>query len=84
MECKKIVIVEDEAIVSNDLKDILKRLNYEIIDTFYKGEDLLNKIKNRSYLPDVILMDINLKGQVDGITAAKEIKEIEAEFDNAI
>lgn len=72
MEKKKIIIVEDEVIISNDIKQYLKKLNYEVLATFNSAEELLEKIKD--FLPDIILMDINFKDKIDGIKAAKEIK----------
>lgn len=76
MEEKKIIIVEDESIVSDDIRESLKNLGYNIIGTFNKGEDLLEEIKDLSPLPDLILMDIRLKGKMDGITTAEEVKKL--------
>lgn len=75
----RIVIVEDEAITALDISDALKSLGYEVIGTFDNGEEVL---KNIHYMkPDLILLDINLEGQMDGIELANGIKkEIDIPF----
>lgn len=68
----KIIIVEDEIIVAQDIKEILEKLGYEVCNIFTKGEDALNYLeKNRI---DCIIMDIMLRGKIDGIDAANIIK----------
>ncbi len=68
----KILIVEDEGIVSIDIRNILKNLGYNYIEVAFTGEEALNKTQD--WEPDVILMDIGLKGDIDGIEAAGKIK----------
>lgn len=71
-ESLKILIVEDEAITALELKKKLVSWNYEIMDIVSSGE---NAIKRALQLkPDLILMDILLKGPMTGIDAALEIK----------
>jgi len=69
---KKILIVEDDGIVSIDIRNILRNLGYDFIEIAFSGEEALNK--THDWNPDVILMDIGLKGDIDGIEAARIIK----------
>src|SRR3989339_342250 len=70
---QRILIVEDEAIVANDIKNTLEKLNYSVDGILDTGEDVLNIIKEKKL--DLILMDVKLKGKIDGIETAKRIKE---------
>lgn len=70
---KKILIVEDEGIVSIDIRNILRNLGYNFIEMVFSGKEALNKTQD--WNPDVILMDIGLKGDIDGIETARIIKE---------
>lgn len=62
---KKILIVEDELLVAEDIAFRLKSLGYLITDLVISGEDALRAIRKEQ--PDLILMDIMLKGGLDGI-----------------
>lgn len=66
-----ILIVEDEAIVANDLRETLTSLGYSIAGTARSGEIALQKIAE--IRPDLVLMDIHLAGAMDGIEAAGQI-----------
>lgn len=68
----RIWIVEDESIVAMDLKARLERMGYTIPGISSYGEDAIEKV--REYRPDLVLMDIVLKGDMDGITAAQIIR----------
>ena len=70
----KILITEDEFVVANDLRDSLKRMGYEVIGIAASGEKAIEKIKNKK--PDLVLMDIILRGKMDGIEAAEKIKQL--------
>ena len=70
----KILIVEDESIIALDLKYGLEDLGYEVIDTVNNGQDAIDIAAE--YLPDVVLMDIKLKGEIDGIEASNIISEL--------
>jgi PAS domain S-box-containing protein len=72
MDKKKILIVEDDIIVSEDIKAKLESLNYRILDMVSSGKQVL-KVINTS-LPDLILMDIKLKGDLNGIQVAEIIR----------
>ncbi len=66
-------IVEDESIVAMDLKSRLQSRGYEVLGISGSGEDAVEKI--RQHKPDIVLMDIVLKGGMDGIAAAGIIRE---------
>jgi two-component system, response regulator PdtaR len=68
----RILIVEDEHIVAMGIKRMLKNLGYTVTGVASSAEDAVNKAE--STFPDVVLMDIMLKGEVDGVEAAEEIK----------
>ena len=70
----KILIVEDEMLIAANLAMQLKNIGYSITDTLSRGEDALNAIKIDR--PDLVLMDINLKGEMDGIETAAKMQEL--------
>ncbi|MDB9375945.1 hybrid sensor histidine kinase/response regulator [Nodularia sphaerocarpa] len=67
----KIVIVEDEAIVAKDLRNRLEKFGYIVSGVASSGQEAINK--SLEFCPDLVLMDIRLKGVMDGIEAAHEI-----------
>ena len=67
----RILIVEDEGIIALDLQAALTRLGYVVVGIAAEGEKALQKVAE--YHPDLVLMDINLKGEMDGIAAAEQI-----------
>ncbi|MFA5269017.1 MAG: PAS domain S-box protein [Methanoregula sp.] len=67
----RIFIVEDEAIVADDLRETLKSLGYSIAGTAKTGESAVRDIATTK--PDLVLMDIHLAGTMDGVQAAGEI-----------
>ncbi|NMB78691.1 MAG: response regulator [Methanomicrobiales archaeon] len=71
MADKKILIVEDNAIIAMETIERLKRLGYLISGVAATGHDAISLAA--SARPDLVLMDINLKGDMDGIEAAQEI-----------
>ncbi|MBT3259884.1 MAG: GAF domain-containing protein, partial [Deltaproteobacteria bacterium] len=72
MEKARIFIVEDEAIVAKDIEISLKNLGFAVSGTAFSGEKaIINIGENR---PDLVLMDIMLKGEMNGIDAASQIK----------
>jgi len=66
-----ILIVEDELITALDIKYILKKRGYNVIKIVSSGEEAIRTAL--SFKPDIVLMDINLKGRVNGLQAAEEI-----------
>jgi signal transduction histidine kinase len=71
MAGEAILIVEDERIVARDIEKRLKNLGYRVVGSVASGEDAL--VQAAATLPDLILMDIQLKGQLDGIQTAEQI-----------
>lgn len=64
----KILVVEDEKIIAKDIESTLKRIGHETAGSVAKGEEALTAAEKLH--PDLILMDITLKGRMDGIEAA--------------
>lgn len=73
MSSAKVMVVEDEGIVSIDIRNILQQLGYHVAESAFSGEEALEKIE--SDFPDLILMDIGLKGELDGIEVARIVHE---------
>lgn len=67
------LIVEDEIVIARDIARQLERLGCETCGILMDGESVLPFLKNT--IPDIILMDINLKGGMDGIAAVHEVKK---------
>ncbi len=86
----RILIVEDEGIVAVDLKQMLEKLGYVVLAIANNGKDAIKKIGEAN--PDLILMDIVIKGEMDGIETAQQIRVLydipviytTAYFDDAI
>jgi PAS domain S-box-containing protein len=74
MSTAKIFIVEDEAIVAESLNDQLEGLGYIVTGNAPSGEEALRNIKNN--LPNLVLMDIMLEGEMDGVETAQQIREL--------
>jgi PAS domain S-box-containing protein len=72
MEKAKILIVEDEAIIAMEVESQLQSLGYEITSTVDTGQKAIKKAEADK--PDLILMDIRIKGEMDGIDTADEIR----------
>ena len=69
----KILIVEDDVLLSLVEERLLKKLGYGVAGKAVNGEDAVQKAKNLD--PDAILMDISLKGEMDGVQAMELIRE---------
>jgi len=69
----KILIVEDESIVAMDIKHRAEGLGYEVTAITPSGEEALEHVAGNR--PDLVLMDIVLKGEMDGIEAAQKIRD---------
>ena len=67
----RVMIVEDERIVAFNLQQRLLKLGYEVPAVVASGEQALRGIDNEH--PDVVLMDIHIEGDIDGIETAKRI-----------
>jgi PAS domain S-box-containing protein len=72
MEKAKILIVEDEAVIALGIESKLQSLGYEVTAVVNTGEKAIKKAETDK--PDLILMDIRIKGEMDGIDAAEIIR----------
>ena len=73
MQKSRILIVEDEAIITMEIESQLQSLGYEVTSIVDTGEKAIKKAEDDK--PDLILMDIRIKGEMDGIEAAEEIRD---------
>lgn len=73
MSRARILIVEDEGIIAQDIQATLERLGYEVPATAVVGEEAIEKAADLK--PDLVLMDIVLWGGMDGVEAATHIRE---------
>ena len=73
MERLNVFIVEDESIVAKDIQNSLTKLGYNVVGTANNGKDALEKISEIE--PDLVLMDIQIKGNMSGIEVSEKIKE---------
>jgi signal transduction histidine kinase len=70
---RKILVVEDESIVAMDLRASLTALGYEVTDTVATGSEALASARRRP--PHLVLMDVNLRGEMDGIATADAMRK---------
>lgn len=68
----KILIVEDEMIIGANISLQLTKLGHEVVGVIPRGEEALLFLKDSK--PDIILMDINLKGELDGVETSRLIQ----------
>ncbi len=73
MSATRILVVEDEAVVAMEIEERLTKLGYRVAGTISRGEEALERVK--SLQPDLVLMDIKLAGEMDGIRAAAFIRQ---------
>jgi CheY-like chemotaxis protein len=69
----RVLIVEDEILIAEELRERLSRFGYSVIAAVDSADEGI-AIATRE-LPDLVLMDIRLKGEKDGVQAAKEIRQ---------
>jgi diguanylate cyclase len=72
MSNKKILIVEDESIIAEDIADSLIALGYRVTGIVHSGEEALQSAAEER--PDLVLMDVNLQGEIDGITTGDRMR----------
>lgn len=72
MKTVAILIVEDELLIAHNLARILKKLGYRVVEIVSSGERAIQVAAEKK--PDLVLMDIVIKGQMNGIEAAQEIQ----------
>jgi len=73
MSPTSLLVVEDESIVAMDIKHRAEGLGYRVVGIAASGEDAIKLAREEK--PDLVLMDIVLKGEMDGIEAAEVIRE---------
>jgi PAS domain S-box-containing protein len=73
MAAIQVLVVEDERITAEDIKEALVSVGYEVPSISSSGEDAIRKAGEIH--PDLVLMDIQLEGEMDGIEAAEQIRE---------
>ena len=75
---KKILIVEDEVLISEHLKSIVNNLGYEALEIcadFNEAMELLKRVK-----PDLAFLDIRIQGEDQGVEVAKELNKLDIPF----
>jgi diguanylate cyclase (GGDEF)-like protein/PAS domain S-box-containing protein len=73
MDKTRILIVEDEGLIARDIEDMVRQAGYGICSVVGTGEEAVEKAESTH--PDLILMDIILRGEMDGVEAAEKIRE---------
>lgn len=71
----KILLVEDESIGAMDIKRTLESFGYEVPHVASSGNEAIEKAFQ--LMPDIVLMDIVLKGKINGISAASKIRDLD-------
>lgn len=71
----KLLIVEDEMVIAANISLQLSELGYEVTGIVPRGEEALVHVRDNP--PDIILLDINLKGELDGIETAREMQKMQ-------
>ncbi len=72
MTREKIMVVEDERLVAEDIKNTLEDIGYSVVGPMDNGKEAIQKAGEEK--PDLVLMDIVLKEEMDGVEAAEKIK----------
>jgi len=71
----RVLIVEDETIIAMDMQCKIRQMGCEVVGRVASGEQAIEQAAHLK--PDVVLMDIKLRGKIDGIAAAREIQQKE-------
>ncbi len=74
MSSVRILIVEDEILVARDTESMLQHFGYQVLGIVRTGEDAVAMAGE--LLPDLILMDIRLQGEIDGVEASARIRDL--------
>ncbi len=74
MEKTRILVVEDEGLVARDLENMTRSMGYEVCGLASTADEAIDKVA--SLRPDLVLMDVVIKGTLDGISAAEKIWEV--------
>lgn len=69
----RLLIVDDEAIIAEDIAELCTMLGYEVVDTAHTAGQAINAIQNKNI--DMVLLDVNLEDDIDGIEIAEFISK---------
>jgi CheY-like chemotaxis protein len=69
----RVLIVEDESIIAMDMQRKIGQMGYEVVGRVGSGEKAIERAQTLK--PDLVLMDIKLRGALDGIATARAIKQ---------
>ncbi|MEW6532089.1 MAG: PAS domain S-box protein [Thermodesulfobacteriota bacterium] len=72
MNRARIMVVEDEGIIAEDIQESLLEMGYNVTSVISSGEEALQRVEQER--PDLVLMDVVLQGNMDGIEAARRIR----------
>ncbi len=75
MSAETILVVEDEILVGEEIREDLEQAGYYVPEVVTSGEAVLSSVARHN--PDLILMDIRLDSRIDGIDAAQQVKAFE-------
>ncbi len=73
MENLKILIVEDDPMIAESLRDILEALGHQVMGIAESGEEAVMELTEKE--PDVLMLDIQLKGKMDGVELARLVRK---------
>jgi two-component system, response regulator PdtaR len=73
MSAIRVLIVEDDPIITEDIRDMLTSVNYQVVGSAYDKDEAINLINNLK--PDLVLLDINLEGSYEGFEIANHINK---------
>src|SRR6187399_2216253 len=68
-----IMVVEDERIVAKNIEESLRLMGYDVLGSHSSGADCLRQAGQQR--PDLVLMDVRLEGDVDGIETARQLRD---------
>jgi DNA-binding response OmpR family regulator len=68
---RKVLIVEDEILVAENLREAIQGAGYVVVDIVLTGEEAINKFS--LFDPDIVIMDVKLAGKLDGVNVANSI-----------
>jgi DNA-binding response OmpR family regulator len=72
MTNERILIVEDESLVADSIVNMVERLGYAVAGVAFTAQQAIEQTRDTH--PDLVLMDIGLPGEVDGVAAAQEVR----------
>src|SRR6476646_859162 len=72
-DAQRILVVEDQRLIAADIENTLKKLGYIVVGNVSSGEDAISK--SDQLRPELVLMDVRLRGEMDGIQAAEIIRD---------